>query len=258
MKTRKILAHYSCMPSARRLRDSLQNLTEGEIKILVTSNNNKVIKKDSLIIRYGNSNNVIVGETIANSSEFISLCSNKLIFSELLNSNGILSPKYFRRSKPKKYPIIIRTTMNSMGARGIYVIEDEQEFKDMWSPRFWWTKFYHTNFEIRAHVFLHENGNITIPRIFRKSGMDSSRPIRNNTDYRFLLKRVSRYKKAMPVIQAVAILMKRRGGKFFALDMGYSPKNKTYVVFEANSAPGLNENTADIYANFLYNEGVLK
>jgi hypothetical protein len=41
---------------------------------------------------------------------------------------------------------------------------------------------------------------------------------------------------------------------FFALDLGWDNNKKEYLVFEANSAPGLNEHTADIYADFILNK----
>ncbi len=255
MATRKILAYSGSVESATRIKDELSKLTGN--RILITSNHTRIVM-DNLILRYGNSREVDVSETNVNSIEFITACADKLEFSRLMNENNIVSPHFIKMNEsPREYPVIIRTKMNASGARGIYVIENEEEFQNMFSYNYWWTKFYPTKFEIRAHIFLHGDGNVSVPRIFRKVGRDSKRPIRNNEDYSYKLRRVNRYKKAMPVIKKIAGLMREKEGKFFALDMGWSSELKKYVIFEANSAPGINDNTAKLYAKFLFDEGVL-
>jgi hypothetical protein len=38
---------------------------------------------------------------------------------------------------------------------------------------------------------------------------------------------------------------------YYAADIGWDSNRKEYFIFEFNSAPGLNENTAKVYAEFL-------
>ena len=89
----KILTNKSSFPSARILRNPLQDLYNR--RILVTSNPEKIRKYP--FIRYGNSYPVnIQEETDFNSPNFIRFSSNKLKFSKVMEENEIYSPVYKR------------------------------------------------------------------------------------------------------------------------------------------------------------------
>lgn len=250
---KKILTHSTCFTSAMRLRDELAQLT-GE-KILVTGNPNR-IKKRQLLVRYGNSDRVNGIDTGYNSAAFVMASSNKIRFSRMMAQAGITSPQFYKNQVPQQFPVLIRTMIQGNAGRGIYIAENRQEFNDLWSRRFWWTPWFNTEFEIRAHVFLPNGGGVIIPRIFRKVGEDGKRPIRTNDRYRFQLKNVDRYKKAIESIHQISGMLRDMGGKFFALDMGYSKERGEYIIFESNSGPGINENTAREYAQFMLNDGL--
>lgn len=250
----KILAHPGSYPSAITLKNALRQLSNGK-RILVTSHPNRILRNRP-VLRYGNSSRTNGRETGYNPPEFINFSSNKIIFCRELSNAGIFAPEFSRNSRPQQFPVIIRSIIQGNGGRGIFVAEDIQEFRNLWHRGFWWTPFYRTEFEIRAHVFLPENGGVIVPRIFRKVGEDERFPIRTNDDYHFQLKDVRRYKRATDVIEMMEPILRRHGAKFLALDMAWDSRNKRYIVFESNSAPGLNDNTAIEYARFLIDDGL--
>jgi glutathione synthase/RimK-type ligase-like ATP-grasp enzyme len=47
-------------------------------------------------------------------------------------------------------------------------------------------------------------------------------------------------------------------GDFYALDIGRDATNHRYFIFEANSAPGINENTVELYADYFIDKLHLK
>ena len=113
----KILSQRFSFPSARLLGNSLQTLVGQQV--IVTSYPFRIKDK---FIRYGNSESVNIKDTEFNPAQFIHLCSSKLAFSRLMESNDIYSPIYYNDpQKIERYPIVIRETLTSYGGRGISV-----------------------------------------------------------------------------------------------------------------------------------------
>lgn len=80
-------------------------------------------------------------------------------------------------------------------------------------------------------------------------------PVRNSDNgWHFSLQNKPRHRVSIEAL--VKNLMERlpayRKG-FFALDLGWEASTKTMYIIEGNSAPGLNENTADAYARAILN-----
>lgn len=239
---RKILyTNKRTLPSARILRDSIYNLTG--IRLVVTSREDHIKPIDQIFIRYGNSTSHSVKDTSLNSPKFIQIASSKMSTSNLLLSNGIYTPEYFRNNNPT-FPCLIRQTLYGMGGKGIIYCKDIETFRANYSAGNYWTPYVFTDFELRVHVF-----NEMILRIFRKEPTTDS-PIRNNDTCHFSLKNPERFVKLLPVIEKLYDIFSANGlqNNFYALDIGWDSKKKEYFTFELNSAPGLNENTADIYA----------
>ncbi len=226
-------------PSARILRDKIFELTG--IKFILVKSGNLIKKPD---IRFGDSFNKFDDDTKYNSPEFISLCANKYKFSKLLLENDLYTPE-FRKDKPDIFPLLIRTNLFLSGGRGIIICKNEDEFSSEWNPSYWWTPFIRTNFEIRAHVLGRE-----VKRIFRKSlENENEYPIRNNAICHFSLTNIEKYPKLNETINSLNNILGVEN--FYALDIGWDSNNKKYFIFEANTAPGLNDNTAQVYAEFL-------
>lgn len=256
----KILADPGSFPSARLLGQSLLEICEEKndlVRIFITSKPQRITTP--LFIRYGNSSKVSVKETDFNSPEFIRKVSFKKNFSEFLKEMGILSP-LFSKGKPKDddFPLLIRETLSSSGGKGIHLVNNRAEFEKVWKGHFWWTKFIPTEFELRLHIL---GGNIV--KVFKKvreEGLEEEKfPIRNNNrGYHFSIRELDKYPKLQELIKPISEPLLNIGGKFYSLDVGWSKEQKKYCVFEANSASGLNEYTAHDYAEYIYQNLILK
>jgi glutathione synthase/RimK-type ligase-like ATP-grasp enzyme len=244
----QILTNRYCYPSAKILRDELVKLT-GE-RIFVT-HRPEVIR--NLCLRYGNSSPIFRGrDTNYNSPEFIRLCSSKLSTSRILTDNNILTPQFFGQGKPTEYPVLIRESLSLSGGRGIHLAQDEQDFVSKWRPGFYWTPFIQTSSEYRIHIL----GN-QISRIFKKvrrEGLEEEKfPIRNlHKGYHFSLRtNLSKFDNLKVLVENLSKFLDM---KFCGLDVAWTT-NKQYIVWELNSAPGLqNETTASFYAEYLARE----
>lgn len=248
----KILTNRGCFPSGKLLRNALINNKPDIGTILVTQFANKI---DSYpFIRYGNSDPILISinKTKYNSPNFIRMASYKKAFSILMNENNIYSPVYRKGdlSEDCVFPILIRTQLSLSGGKGIYLIENVDKFNEIWKSEYWWTPFIKTSFELRVHI-LGDN----IVRIFKKipnNDVESQQyPIRNNSCCHFSLRNINNYPKLDKLVEKLNEIL---DGKFYSLDVGWDSKKGEYFLYEINSASGLNENTADIYAKYLIKE----
>ena len=241
----KVLTNRSSFPSAKLLRNSLQELT-GK-KILVTADPRRI--KSYPFIRYGDSNPVSISEeTDFNSPNFIQLSSNKLKFSKVMEKNKIYSPVYKKDKNNLIFPMLIRETLTSFGCRGIHVIKNQKEFDEVWRGGYYWTKYVDLDFELRVHIL----GN-KISRVFKKQLNEPQEyPIRNNTLCHFSLKNPGKYPKLEEFIKTLTDIKEVGVGKFYSIDIGWDTNNKKYFVIELNTGSGLNENTSQAYAQYIY------
>lgn len=240
----QILSSKYSLPSCRILRDAVKEKIGKRFPIYI---NEKLVKNP--IIRFGNSFGDFEKDTEYNSPEFIRLCSSKLNFSKILKENGFYVPSFNKGSKDLIFPLLVRTSLFLSGGKGIILCENEDEFYQNYSDNYFWTPYVSTSFELRVHIL---GGNVI--KIFRKELETSEKyPIRNNHSCHFSIRDINNYPKLNEnVIQPLAELLGR--DNFYALDIGWDNMNKKYFIFEANSAPGLNENTASDYADFLINK----
>lgn len=246
-----ILTYPTCFPSAKILRDFLQK--ELGYRIIVTKFPERVAGK--LLLRYGNSQSVenSVVELDINPPDFIKLTSNKKKFSELLLKNDIKTPKFRKISAqfPESLPVMVRTTLTGSRGKGISVINDPDELMKF-PTNTYWTEFLEFTSEYRVHVV---NGEIV--KVFRKKLREGETveefPVRTNDKYMFYFidfeeqKAKGKFQLLKDTISRVDSVL---SGKMYALDIGYK-KSDGYTIIECNSAPGLNENTAEIYARIL-------
>lgn len=233
----------NAIPSARLLRDALLNNFPQIGRAYVTKNSNK-IKRNDVVIRYGNIDQTLGRESGYNSIELINLCANKSRFDSFARENNFYSPVYHRTIPTvEDFPLIIRQTLTGFGGKGIIVCKTLEEFKRNWNGNYYWTKFVKTAFELRLHVV---DGEIL--RIFRKDmENEEDLPIRNNHSCHFSLRTQDNYPKLITEVRRLCELNPFNRG-IIGLDVGWDSVNKKYFIFEANSSPGLNENTADEYS----------
>ena len=241
MKNPYILASRSSFPTARLLKNFLNE--NYNLNLTLTSH----LKSYNPSIRYGNSEKLLDNDISINTVDFINLLSNKLRFSNFLLENGLYAP-VFKKDIPEVYPVIIRKYLSSCKGRGIIVCKNKEEFIKN-NANNYWTEFIKTEFELRVHVV---GGNII--KVFKKMTLDEeeSFPIRTNENYHFGLKKQELYKKLVPIVEKLNVLL---GTKcFYGLDIGWNNNKSSYFIFEANSAPGCNPETIEHYGNFLCKE----
>lgn len=250
----KILTYEKIFPSAKLLRDKLSTILG--IPIIVTSDPEKI---NGPFIRYGNSARTEKTEKFClslNSGRFVLIASNKLVFSNLMQKSGIYSPIYYKIQQPSDtlFPVVIRKTLKGFGGEGIIVCNNKEEYKMVYKEDYYWTKYIKTRFELRVHIL----GGVPV-KLFKKQReedlAEEEFPIRNNDrGYHFSNIPVERFPKIYEISKKLADIMVPLGGLFFSADIGWDTEEKKYFVFEVNSASGLNDNTAEIYAKFIAKE----
>jgi len=240
-----ILTNRAEYPSARLLRDAIEK--ESGTYMLVTGFPERA---RGLKIRYGCSAPIERGrDTVFNSPEDIAVMVSKSRFSRLLREHDLPTPIFYQGRYPSDFPVLIRESLSSFGGRGIHVADNSRVFENLYRNAFWWTTYIPTIFELRVHVL---GGKIA--KVFKKVSErpDELMPIRNITrGYHFSLVDNNKYPKVEALVKTIGEFFKPA---FYALDIGWDSRNKEYFIFEANSAPGLNENTAELYAKFLCGE----
>ncbi len=244
-----ILANPNSFNPAKTIRDIIQLKTG--IKYPVYTQPQLVKPDDKILIRYALGSDRLKNETEYNSKEFINLCGNKLLTSEKLSQNGINTITFFRDvDKPHLFPVVIRKIMNGQGGEGIIIVKNQEEYVENDGRRYYCSTFMRFSSEYRIHVLGGE-----IARIFKKvrqEGVERKEfPIRNlKNGYDFSLRsNIDAFPKFK---ELVSKLNKVLTGKFYALDIGMY--NEEPYVIEINSGPGLSENTAEYYADYLIKE----
>jgi hypothetical protein len=227
----------------------IADLINQDIECKVTTHP-EFIRDNDTYVRYGCNTIVNHGtDSMINSINFINLVGNKINFSHKLLEHNIYTPEYHNSGIPNEFPCVIRETLTGMGGIGIHFINNREEFNAKWRTGYYWTKFYNCEFELRAHILGGE-----VNRIFKKTKEDEDRfPIRNSQNgYHFSLRTVSNYPKVDELVEALESInpINEEGG-FYALDLGYDNSTHQYLVYEANSAPGLSEPTSIEYANYI-------
>lgn len=228
-----ILTSKSSTLSAKLLRDALDK------KIIITSE----IRNRKPLIRYGNSASPFEVDTNLNSPDFIRLVSNKKLLSDFLLGNGFYVPK-FTKDIPEKFPVVVRKKLSSFKGKGIVICESIDEWNQY--KNFYWTEWVDISTEFRVHVL----GKTPI-KAFKKlfAGDNEEKfPVRTSKNYHFSLVSEEGFPKLMEEIFKLTEVL---NGEFYAVDVGWDREKKKYFIFEVNSAPGLNNNTALLYAKYL-------
>lgn len=236
----KIIITRSGYPSSRILRDALQE--ELDCKIIVTTQASKYAE---IFLRYGNSDvsENIVTDTNFNSPEVIKLLSDKLLFSRLMQENGINSPIYYSSGTPENFPVVIRKGLCLSKGRGIFFAKNMDEFEKIFKGGNYWTPFLDMEYELRVHC-VGESVIKILKKICRTD--EPEFPIRTSDTYHF--KKIDGgFSKLINLCESVSKII---GSGFVALDVG-KIKGGSYTIIEGNSAPGLNLATAATLAKNL-------
>lgn len=207
------------------------------------------------VIRYGCSHGTFRKDTNINSPEVIRLCANSYWFGRWAKDNEFNVPYYrkFDWNNLPEYPFLLRR-LHHMAGRDIIIIKNEQDLQRI-RPGIlrqrYMVDFVPTTYELRVHII---NGKIL--RIFKKvkpghlERGEMIRTSRHGFHYSLRLDDTleNKYQKA----QELAVNVATKLGLFFGgIDMAYNKEEKEYIIWEINTAPGLNSVTLDMYAKEL-------
>jgi hypothetical protein len=243
-----ILCTRSTAPSAKVLRDAIAELNDKFCNMIVSSI--PKTRRLKIHIRWGNSCNYENRDLNLNPPWFIETTSNKLSTAEFLNELLIPTVNFYPwHVIPDHYPVFIRHTLMGYKGHGIEIVNNQDEFLEKVKNSYW---SYGINSieEFRFHFVLGE-----VVKIQRKVPQDpnsKNKPyeIRNSLTHSFKVvspeknRKVAEYKEFLESIDDIK-------GFFFAADVIYDLDYNQFVILELNSAPGLNENTAMLYARKL-------
>lgn len=237
-----ILCNRLTVPSCKILRDEISKISGTRYPIV-----KELDFPVNVFLRYGNSysSTYIQKDSDINPKSLIHTCSNKLRFSELMLKNNLFAPKFIQDFTNISFPCVVRSTLTGYGGEGIYMVKNEDDLRKIYRNGYWWTKFVPMQSEFRVHI---ANGNIV--KLFKKilkEDHTEDMPIRNLKSCHFSLQNTEdKYSKLKELVTEISKIF---GNKYFmALDVGWNTERKEYFIIEGNSAPGLNELTAEIYA----------
>lgn len=206
------------------------------------------IENGLIAIRYGNAGGVFENDTKYNSPEVIRLCGDSLLFSEWCKENNINSPSYnlFSSFENMEFPFLLRQRKHIAG-KDIIIVNS----KDDIPPNF--GNLYHVNYmksdrELGIHFVAGK-----IVKIFEKVPFDSNaHPIIKSSCFGYHYKLIrdieNNFKSAQKLCIEIAQKLELGFGRF---DVGYNSETKKYIIFEINTAPGLNPLTSSLYAELL-------
>lgn len=187
-----------------------------------------------------------------NNPNAVRIASNKLLTFLALRDSGVNIPEFTTNKEDakayatEKRPVVCRTVLNGHSGYGIVLRTVDQVLPD--APLY--VKYYPKEYEYRVHVF---QGKVVDIQQKRKRTNYQGEPdlkIRNHhTGWVYC-----RHSYVPPpcidqikehCIKAVATLCL----DFGAVDVIYSKKNNSFVILEINTAPGMEGETINIYAN---------
>lgn len=212
------------------------------------SNPDKVIN-GKVSIRYGNSTGYFTEDTNINSPDVIKLCSDSLKFSKWCLENGFNSPIYelFNTEKEYSYPFLLRKKYHKQGD-DIILVDNPEKLNDVESleNRFH-VPFVNTDIELGIHLV-----NKKVVKIFKKVPINDNpsfiRNAKRGFHFRIINDKENNFKIAQEICEN---LFDKLNLNFGRVDIAYNVSSKKYVIWEVNTAPGLNKLTSEIYSTIL-------
>lgn len=197
---------------------------------------------DEVIFRWGTSRYATEGENEAiNSRRSVYNASNKLLAFRLLAENGIAVPKVWPElTDDVTFPCLSRTITHRQG-RDIRIIETPDEV-EVEAGRYF-VELLSIKDEYRVHVLNNEP-----VRLFRKIPGDNANDLIRSARCGWVFYRVRPQAWLNPVLDKAVMAASALGLYFTALDIVHTTDHR-FVVLEANTAPGIydNSNVRDLY-----------
>jgi glutathione synthase/RimK-type ligase-like ATP-grasp enzyme len=201
-----------------------------------------------LVINWGASDCPFKGRAVANQPDAIEPASNKLKCFNLMKDAGVSIPQYWTNKNEipaDAFPIMCRTKLQAHSGEGIVVAERPDQLVK--APLY--TQYMKKKHEFRVHALRTPGKGTSIivtQRKAKKMGVEDANFMVRNLANGFVYV-ISDATPACVTEQATAAL-ESTGLAFGAVDVIYNEaQNKAYVL-EINTAPGLEDRTAEAYA----------
>ena len=249
----KIFTHNIKSFGARLLRDHLFELNDDGRTVFIT--NKPEVLNNHEVINWGSAKRINCQRLIGNDPRVVGLCINKVRFFDKLSINGMGDhiPEYtsevavVRRWFDEGSKVYCREVVNGSQGQGIVVASNERELV----PAPLYTKRFKHAREYRAHFAF--GTIIEVVEKKRRRGSDANALVRGNDDWVFartLTKAI--YSDEVNHIKQLAIDASRIIDlSFGAFDIAYSVSKEIGCIFECNTAPGLDNLSANKYAQAL-------
>jgi glutathione synthase/RimK-type ligase-like ATP-grasp enzyme len=207
-------------------------------------------KEGDLIINWGAADSPFNGAKVANQPDAIRDASNKLTAFNAMKAAGVRVPDYWTDKADipdDAFPIMCRTLLTASEGRGIVVAEKREEL--VHAPLY--TKYVKKKDEYRIHVLRRpgmEPEAISIQRKAKRRDVDEADfKIRNLANgFVFVREGVA---PPVDVIQQACSAVVASGLAFGAVDVIWNEHQGSAYVLEINTAPGLEGQTVEDYAN---------
>jgi carbamoylphosphate synthase large subunit len=212
----------------------------------------KYVRRDGdLIINWGASDCPYNGKGVANQPDSIEPASNKLKCFKLMQEAEVSIPRFWTNAKDvpdDAFPVMCRTKLQAHSGDGIVVAEHRDQL--VAAPLY--TQYVKKKEEYRVHAIRKPGGAtsiITVQRKAKKNGVvDADFMVRNLANGFVYLVNDGNAKTPNCVLGEAMKALESTGLAFGAVDVIYNEsQNKAYVL-EINTAPGLEERTAQAYA----------
>jgi hypothetical protein len=209
-------------------------------------------------INWGNNNppDTIDNRFVLNHPEAIRTASNKLAFFQRCSEKGLdnFIPPYYNNKEDipdEAFPIVCRTLLNAHSGRGIVIANSRDELVD--APLF--TKYLKKKDEYRIHFAYPIRGDqqesIMLAVQHKRRRLDHDNPnwqVRNH-DNGFIYARENVNEPQCVVDAARTVFEQATDLDFGAVDVIYNDHDQRAYVLEVNTAPGLEGQTLQDYAN---------
>lgn len=219
-----------------------------EGRVLKRKNSAYRFREGDLVINWGGQDCPFTGRGVANQPNAIEPAANKLKCFNLMKEGGVSIPPYWTRKEDipnDAFPIMCRTTLTGHSGAGIVVAERRDQLVN--APLY--TQYLKKKHEYRVHALRAPGKGTSIivcQRKAKKNGVNDANFMIRNLENGF----VYVIEEAPPacVRDEAFKALESTGLAFGAVDVIYNERQNKAYVLEINTAPGLEDRTAQAYA----------
>jgi carbamoylphosphate synthase large subunit len=207
-----------------------------------------VRKEGDLIINWGARDCPFNGRGVANQPDAIDPAANKLSAFRMFKDAGVSIPRFWTDKKDipdDAFPIMCRTKLSSHSGEGIVVAERRDQLVN--APLY--TEYKKKKHEYRVHAIRKPDGaveSIITQRKAKRNGVDDANFMVRNLANGFVYLMDDNPPKV--VLNEAFKALEATGLAFGGIDVIFNERENKAFVLEINTAPGLEDRTAEAYA----------